>query len=140
MGWVLSLFADDFSALVFVPYCSLQESGQEGHVAIITHNENLCLVNDSCVVDALCVFKRSIQFVFLQNLQIKKIDLPSKTCQTIELDRRKGSRVERRLNEPGGVCMHPNEPHLYIADTNNHSIVILNLETNILSLASYFPV
>ena len=38
------------------------------------------------------------------------------------------------LNEPGGICVLPSKPHLYIADTNNHAVKILDLQTRQLSL------
>ena len=33
------------------------------------------------------------------------------------------------LNEPGGICLDPKSEYLYIADTNNHDIKVLNLST-----------
>ncbi len=69
--------------------------------------------------------------------QIKKVDLTTKSCQTLpamfgarESPSGNNSNV---LNEPGGVCLHPTERSLYIADTNNHRILSLDLDTNELS-------
>ena len=69
--------------------------------------------------------------------QIKKINLATKECLTIDVT--KVSPLEDAggaLNEPGGICVHPSKPHLYIADTNNHAVKILDLQTRQLSLVS----
>lgn len=41
------------------------------------------------------------------------------------------------FNEPGGLCVEENGHLLYIADTNNHQIKVLDLETKIVSLVSH---
>lgn len=40
------------------------------------------------------------------------------------------------FNEPGGLCIEEKGRLLYVADTNNHQIKILDLETKIVSLVS----
>ena len=48
--------------------------------------------------------------------------MTSKRCETVY-------NGEGTLNEPGGICAHPTEDWVYIADTNNHSIKCLDLTT-----------
>ena len=77
----------------------------------------------------------NLRSVFYFTQQIKKINLATKECLTIDvtnvppLEDAGGT-----LNEPGGICVHPSKPHLYIADTNNHAVTILDLQTRQLSL------
>lgn len=44
--------------------------------------------------------------------------------------------TESTFNEPGGLCVEANGCLLYVADTNNHQIKVLDLETKIVSMAS----
>lgn len=44
--------------------------------------------------------------------------------------------TQSAFNEPGGLCVEGNGRLLYVADTNNHQIKVLDLETKILSMAS----
>lgn len=41
------------------------------------------------------------------------------------------------FNEPGGLCVEENGSLLYVADTNNHQIKVLDLETKIVSPVSH---
>ena len=77
----------------------------------------------------------NLKSVFYFTQQIKKINLATKECLTIDVT--KVPPLEDAggtLNEPGGICVHPSKPHLYIADTNNHAVKILDLQTRQLSL------
>lgn len=42
------------------------------------------------------------------------------------------------FNEPGGLCVEDGGQFLYIADTNNHQIKVIDLETHTVSLVSYY--
>ncbi len=71
-------------------------------------------------------------------LQIKRVDLSSKACETVLGSGEAGSVLNAdvrrvQINEPGGVCVHPGGKLLYIADTNNHSIKVFDIQENTLS-------
>ncbi|KAK3589870.1 hypothetical protein CHS0354_015896 [Potamilus streckersoni] len=64
------------------------------------------------------------------NHKIKSIDLKTKNCTTIMGTGQAGNArgdnpLKTELNEPGGLCVSNNL--LYIADTNNHDIKVLDL-------------
>lgn len=42
--------------------------------------------------------------------------------------------AETGFNEPGGLCVAEGDTLLYIADTNNHHIKVLDLETKTVSM------
>lgn len=44
--------------------------------------------------------------------------------------------AESTFNEPGGLCIEENGQLLYVADTNNHQIKVMDLETKRLSVVS----
>ncbi|KAL3863542.1 hypothetical protein ACJMK2_005293 [Sinanodonta woodiana] len=74
------------------------------------------------------------------NHKIKSIDLKTKNCTTIMGTGQAGSAMKdnplkTELNEPGGLCVSNNL--LYIADTNNHNIKVLDL---IIQKVSSLPV
>lgn len=65
------------------------------------------------------------------NHKVKQIDVVTNkcvTCQFITDDAHNTSTTE--LAEPGGLCLSPNGDRLFIADTNNHRIEIVDLATN----------
>lgn len=43
---------------------------------------------------------------------------------------------ESTFNEPGGLCIGANGQLLYVADTNNHQIKVMDLETKTVSVVS----
>ena len=61
--------------------------------------------------------------------QIKVVDVTSKNCSTLagigKACLKDGSFSEAGFSEPGGLCLSGNL--LYIADTNNHCIRVMNL-------------
>lgn len=48
------------------------------------------------------------------------------------------SLAETSFNEPGGLCVAEGGSLLYIADTNNHHIKVLDLKTKTVSMVSVF--
>ena len=44
--------------------------------------------------------------------------------------------TDSTFNEPGGLCIGENGELLYVADTNNHQIKVLDLETKTVSVVS----
>ncbi|NWV39695.1 NHLC2 protein, partial [Grantiella picta] len=74
------------------------------------------------------------------NHKIKVVDPKMKNCATLagtgEASNVVGSSfTESAFNEPGGLCVEENGRLMYVADTNNHQIKVLDLETKILSMA-----
>ncbi|KAJ6669051.1 hypothetical protein lerEdw1_007860 [Lerista edwardsae] len=73
------------------------------------------------------------------NHKIKFVDPKMKNCATLagtgEASNVIGSSfTTSTFNEPGGLCVEENGCLLYIADTNNHQIKVLDLEAKIVSL------
>lgn len=72
------------------------------------------------------------------NHKIKFVDPKMKNCATLagtgEASNVIGSSfTTSTFNEPGGLCVEENGSLLYVADTNNHQIKVLDLETKIVS-------
>lgn len=44
---------------------------------------------------------------------------------------------ESAFNEPGGLCVGESGRLLYVADTNNHQIKVMDLEARTVSVVSY---
>ena len=63
--------------------------------------------------------------------QIKLIDPTKKMCTTFLGTGKPGasSEQETHFNEPGGVCVSPDGQQLFVADTNNHVIRVVELES-----------
>ncbi|XP_062988766.1 NHL repeat-containing protein 2 [Elgaria multicarinata webbii] len=84
--------------------------------------------------------KRSLLYVAdSYNHKIKFVDPKMKNCATLagtgEASNVIGSSfTSSTFNEPGGLCVEDGGRLLYIADTNNHQIKVLDLETKIVSL------
>ncbi|KAH0623735.1 hypothetical protein JD844_006828 [Phrynosoma platyrhinos] len=84
--------------------------------------------------------KRSLLYVAdTYNHKIKFIDPKMKNCATLagtgEASNIIGSSfISSAFNEPGGLCVEEKGHLLYIADTNNHQIKVLDLETKTVSL------
>lgn len=73
------------------------------------------------------------------NHKIKVVDPKMKNCATLagtgEASNVVGSSfTQSTFNEPGGLCIEENGRLMYVADTNNHQIKVLDLETKILSM------
>ncbi|XP_074731433.1 NHL repeat-containing protein 2 isoform X2 [Strix uralensis] len=73
------------------------------------------------------------------NHKIKVVDPKMKNCATLagtgEASNVIGSSfTQSTFNEPGGLCVEENGRLMYIADTNNHQIKVLDFETKILSM------
>ncbi|NWX51764.1 NHLC2 protein, partial [Steatornis caripensis] len=74
------------------------------------------------------------------NHKIKVVDPKMKNCATLagtgEASNVIGSSfTQSTFSEPGGLCVEENGRLMYVADTNNHQIKVLDLETKILSMA-----
>ncbi|XP_062859811.1 NHL repeat-containing protein 2 [Trichomycterus rosablanca] len=72
------------------------------------------------------------------NHKIKVVDPKSKQCRVLAgtgkaSDKFEASFTETNLNEPGGLCVAEGGKLLYVADTNNHRIQMLDLETKTVS-------
>uniref|UniRef100_A0A8C2PJU9 NHL repeat-containing protein 2 n=1 Tax=Capra hircus TaxID=9925 RepID=A0A8C2PJU9_CAPHI len=89
--------------------------------------------------------KRNLLYVAdSYNHKIKVVDPKTKNCTTLagtgtgNASNIVGSSfTDSTFNEPGGLCIGENGQLLYVADTNNHQIKVLDLETKTVSV---FPV
>ena len=66
--------------------------------------------------------------------QIKEVDINKRACKTIIgtgcPGNAKGDNwLETELNEPGGITHHPGKQRLYIADTNNCDVKVVEMES-----------
>lgn len=73
------------------------------------------------------------------NHKIKVVDPKTKNCTTLAgtgdtNDVFSSSFTESAFNEPGGLCVGENGRLLYVADTNNHQIKVMDLETRTVSV------
>ncbi|NXJ76170.1 NHLC2 protein, partial [Trogon melanurus] len=73
------------------------------------------------------------------NHKIKVVDPKMKNCATLAgtgeaSDVIGSSFTQSTFNEPGGLCVEESGRLMYVADTNNHQIKVLDLETKILSM------
>ncbi|XP_024141311.1 NHL repeat-containing protein 2 [Oryzias melastigma] len=76
------------------------------------------------------------------NHKIKAVDPKTKLCSTLAGTGEAGDSLgpemtESRFNEPGGLCVGEEGKLLYVADTNNHQIKVVNLVSKTVSV---FPV
>lgn len=73
--------------------------------------------------------------------QIKQIDVTSKKCSTLaglgKACLKDGEFSEAGFSEPGGLCLSGDK--LYVADTNNHCVRVMDLRNNTVSLVSDVP-
>ncbi|XP_008828438.1 NHL repeat-containing protein 2 [Nannospalax galili] len=77
------------------------------------------------------------------NHKIKVVDPKTKSCTTLagtgDTDNTVSSSFpESPFNEPGGLCIGENGRLLYVADTNNHQIKVMDLETRTVSVLPVF--
>ncbi|XP_073451957.1 NHL repeat-containing protein 2 isoform X1 [Aquarana catesbeiana] len=73
------------------------------------------------------------------NHKIKAVEPKSKNCVTLAGTGEAGnsigpSFVQTSFNEPGGLCVGGDSHLLYVADTNNHQIKVLDVETKMVSV------
>ncbi|XP_027707948.1 NHL repeat-containing protein 2 isoform X1 [Vombatus ursinus] len=86
--------------------------------------------------------KRNLLYVAdSYNHKIKVVDPKTKSCTTIAGTGEASNVIsststESTFNEPGGLCIGEDGNLLYIADTNNHQIKVMDLETKIISVLS----
>ena len=80
---------------------------------------------------AVTVGRRALYVADTYNHRIKRIDLETTQVESIAGDGYRGSYDGRgsraRFSEPAGVCWH--DGRLYVADTNNHAIRVIDLES-----------
>uniref|UniRef100_A0A2C9JRW6 Thioredoxin domain-containing protein n=1 Tax=Biomphalaria glabrata TaxID=6526 RepID=A0A2C9JRW6_BIOGL len=68
------------------------------------------------------------------NHKIKTVDLKTLRCETLAGTGQPGSSLfasdfkKSEFNEPGGVCVNAKDKLIYIADTNNHDIKVIDLK------------
>ena len=68
--------------------------------------------------------------------QIKIVDPSKKTCDAFLGTGKPGLSSEEgsvQFDEPGGLCVSPDGQFLYVADTNNHAIRVIDLKTKTVS-------
>ncbi|KAK2507589.1 hypothetical protein MC885_018804 [Smutsia gigantea] len=88
--------------------------------------------------------KRNLLYVAdSYNHKIKVVDPKTKNCTTLagtgdSRNVTSSSFTESTFNEPGGLCMGDNGQLLYVADTNNHQIKVMDLETKMISVLPVF--
>ncbi|XP_045147553.1 NHL repeat-containing protein 2 isoform X2 [Echinops telfairi] len=84
--------------------------------------------------------KRSLLYVAdSYNHKIKVVDPKTKHCSTLAGTGDASNVIgpsfsESTFNEPGGLCIGENGRLLYVADTNNHQIKVMDLETKTISV------
>nr|DBA14834.1 TPA: hypothetical protein GDO54_004112 [Pyxicephalus adspersus] len=84
--------------------------------------------------------KRNLLYVAdSYNHKIKAVEPKSKNCVTLAGTGEAGGAIgpgftQTSFNEPGGLCIGNDGHLLYVADTNNHQIKVLDLETKIVSV------
>nr|XP_040032480.1 NHL repeat-containing protein 2 isoform X2 [Gasterosteus aculeatus aculeatus] len=76
------------------------------------------------------------------NHKIKVVDPKAKQCSTLAGTGEAGDTLgpefdKSRFNEPGGICIGDGGKLLYVADTNNHQVKVLDLFSKTVSL---FPI
>uniref|UniRef100_A0A3B4WVP0 NHL repeat containing 2 n=1 Tax=Seriola lalandi dorsalis TaxID=1841481 RepID=A0A3B4WVP0_SERLL len=76
------------------------------------------------------------------NHKIKVVDPKTKQCSTLAGTGEAGDSLgpefnKSCFNEPGGICVGDNGKLLYVADTNNHQVKMLDLDSKTVSL---FPI
>lgn len=72
-------------------------------------------------------------------VQIKVVDPKTKQCSTLAGTGEAGNTLgpdfnKSCFNEPGGVCVGSGGKLLYVADTNNHQVKVLDLASETVSL------
>ncbi|CAK6436090.1 unnamed protein product [Pipistrellus nathusii] len=87
--------------------------------------------------------KRNLLYVAdSYNHKIKVVDPKTKQCTTLagtgDASNVSSSFTESTFNEPGGLCIGENGQLLYVADTNNHQIKVMDLETKTISVLPIF--
>lgn len=88
--------------------------------------------------------KRNVLYVAdSYNHKIKVVDPKTKNCTTLAGTGETNNAIsssftESSFNEPGGLCTGQNGRLLYVADTNNHQIKVMDLETRTISVLPVF--
>lgn len=87
--------------------------------------------------------KRSVLYVAdSYNHKIKVVNPKTKGCTTLagtgDAKNANSSFAESAFNEPGGLCVAESGRLLYVADTNNHQIKVMDLEARTVSVLPVF--
>nr|CAD7426970.1 unnamed protein product [Timema monikensis] len=76
-------------------------------------------------------FNKKLYVADSYNHKVKVVDVEANMCDTLFGIGQSGDQMGpfnvAQLNEPGGLCLSPDETRLFVADTNNHSIKIVDL-------------
>lgn len=75
-------------------------------------------------------------------VQVKVVDPKTKQCSTLAGTGEAGDTLgpefnKSRFSEPGGICAGDGGKLLYVADTNNHQVKVLDLASKTVSLVSF---
>lgn len=75
-------------------------------------------------------------------VQVKVVDPKTKQCSTLAGTDEAGDTLGPEFNkscfsEPGGICVGDGGKLLYVADTNNHQVKVLDLASKTVSLVSF---
>lgn len=80
--------------------------------------------------------------LFCDCVQIKVVDPKTKQCSTLAGTGEAGNTLgpdfnNSCFNEPGGICVGDDGNLLYVADTNNHQVKVLNQASKTVSLVRH---
>lgn len=81
-------------------------------------------------------------YVPADHVQVKVVDPKTKQCSTLAGTGEAGDTLGPEFNmssfsEPGGICVGDGGKLLYVADTNNHQVKVLDLASETVSLVSF---
>lgn len=128
-------YADILSlCLVIKGPISLPVADAQKHVS--PFHLTLWRTRDSCWVTSSCLIVSSRP---CDCAQIKVVDPKTKQCSTLAGTGEAGDAPgpefnTSRFNEPGGLCIGDGGRLLYVADTNNHQVKVLDLVSKTVSL------
>ena len=104
----------------------------------MTITQLTCYILQTLTIIKYCCCYIPSSIIIISIGQIKQIDVTSKKCSTLAgLGKpclKDGEFSEAGFSEPGGLCLSGDK--LYIADTNNHCVRVMDLHSNIVSLVS----
>ena len=80
-----------------------------------------------------------VNLIYTFYFQVKIADVKTKDCRSLvgtgKPGTNKGNNLsDFELSEPGGLCVDQNTGLVYIADTNNHRIVVLDTQSQKISV------
>ena len=80
-----------------------------------------------------------VSLIYTLYFQVKIADVKTKDCRSLAGTGKSGTSKgdnlsDFELSEPGGLCVDQNTGLVYIADTNNHRIVVLDTQSQKISV------